>query len=192
MIGLLFLGILAAWAWIALTLGKKIPKWLGITRYSKALGVVFSLLVFVAPVADEIIGKYQFNRLCEEYAKVRTTIPNQSYKTLRPVASASFKITDAVKPTSVDVISFGEHAKAEVVRSVTSVNQIDGWLLRWLGLAATSSCGTWNMFELPLDEQEAIRHFQFPERQITEITQSELPDSLNNFYPQSKEQINGQ
>ena len=64
MIGLMFLFVFALWALIALALGRKIPQWLGITRHRTALGFVFALLVFVAPVADEIIAWPQMRALC--------------------------------------------------------------------------------------------------------------------------------
>ena len=64
MIGLMFLFVFALWALIALALGRKIPRWLGITRHRTALGFVFALLVFVTPVADEIIAWPQMRALC--------------------------------------------------------------------------------------------------------------------------------
>lgn len=64
MIGILFIFVIGLWLVIALALGRKIPKWLGITRHQKALGLVFALLVFVAPVADEVIAYPQMRGLC--------------------------------------------------------------------------------------------------------------------------------
>ena len=57
MIGLLFLLALGLWIAIAWYLGNTMPKLFGINRYQKSLGVTFALLVFMAPVADEIILK---------------------------------------------------------------------------------------------------------------------------------------
>lgn len=65
MIGILFFGAIAIWAWVALALGSKLPRWLGITRYRTAFGFVFALLVFVTPVADEIIAYPQLKMLCK-------------------------------------------------------------------------------------------------------------------------------
>jgi hypothetical protein len=70
MIGLSFIFVLGLWVVIAVALGRKIPKWLGIARYPKALGAVFALLVFVAPVADEIIAYPQMMTLCTGVEKV--------------------------------------------------------------------------------------------------------------------------
>ena len=64
MIGILFFGAIAVWALIALVLGVKLPEWLHIQRYRPAWAVVFVVLVFFAPVADEIIAYPQMQVLC--------------------------------------------------------------------------------------------------------------------------------
>lgn len=64
MIGLLFIGAIAIWAVVALALGSKIPLWLGLKQHRVALGFAFALLLFVAPVADEIIAWPQMQLLC--------------------------------------------------------------------------------------------------------------------------------
>lgn len=71
MFGLLGFGSIAAWfvlsLWIAWRLAKLVtPIWF------KALVVVaLTPLLFVAPVGDEIIGKYQFERYCKEAEEVK-------------------------------------------------------------------------------------------------------------------------
>ncbi len=64
MIGLLFFGAIALWGAIAIALGIKLPKWLGIQRYRPLWTVVLVPLVFFAPVADEIIAYPQMKALC--------------------------------------------------------------------------------------------------------------------------------
>lgn len=64
MIGLFFFFAIGLWVWIAVKLGTKIPQWLGVTRYRKVLSVLLISLIFVAPVADEIIAYPQMMALC--------------------------------------------------------------------------------------------------------------------------------
>jgi hypothetical protein len=66
MIGILFLFVIGLWIVISITLGIKIPLWLGLKRDRQVLMLapVFALLVFVAPVADEIIAYPQMMALC--------------------------------------------------------------------------------------------------------------------------------
>jgi hypothetical protein len=65
MIGILFFGTIAIWAFVALTLGIKLPKWLRIQRYRALCASVFVVLIFFAPVADEIIAYPQMQELCQ-------------------------------------------------------------------------------------------------------------------------------
>ena len=66
MIGLLFFVVITIWAAVAFALGSKIPLWLGLKQYRVALGSAFALLLFVAPVADEIIAWPQMQALCKK------------------------------------------------------------------------------------------------------------------------------
>lgn len=64
MIGLLFFGAITIWGVVAFALGSKIPQLLGVKRHRTAIGFAFALLLFVAPVADEIIAWPQMQALC--------------------------------------------------------------------------------------------------------------------------------
>lgn len=66
MIGLLFLFVFGLWIVISIILSIKIPKWLSITRYRTGLSAVLVMLIFVAPVADEIIAYPQMTALCKQ------------------------------------------------------------------------------------------------------------------------------
>lgn len=68
MIGFLFLIVIGLWLVIAITLGIKIPKWLGMKRDGHVLAIapVVAVLIFVAPVADEIIAYPQMMALCKQ------------------------------------------------------------------------------------------------------------------------------
>jgi hypothetical protein len=70
MTGLLFLIGIGLWLIVAIHLCKKIPRWLGVTKHSGLLGALVFPVVLAAPVADELIGRWQFSRLCEREAVV--------------------------------------------------------------------------------------------------------------------------
>ena len=70
MIGLLFFVGIGFWFIVAIILSRKIPRWLGVTKHVGIVSVLLFPVVLVAPVADEIIGRWQFNRLCEREAVV--------------------------------------------------------------------------------------------------------------------------
>jgi hypothetical protein len=66
MIGLLFLGVVCLWVFLAVKLTKQIPRLLGMTKYIWLLQTVFLLILLVGPFVDHIIGMRQFQKLCNE------------------------------------------------------------------------------------------------------------------------------
>jgi hypothetical protein len=70
MIFLIFLTGFVLWLTVTIMLSKKIPRWLGITKNGAVISVLLFPLILVAPIADELIGRWQFKRLCEREAVV--------------------------------------------------------------------------------------------------------------------------
>lgn len=70
MIGLLLFFGLAVWLMVAVWISKRILAWTSSSKYPIARGVAVFLLVLIAPVADELIGRWQFHQLCEREAVV--------------------------------------------------------------------------------------------------------------------------
>ena len=70
MMGIFFLTILGLWIIAAVALSYRIPRWLGIKKHPGITGVLLFPLVAVFPVADDLIGRWQFDRLCEREAVV--------------------------------------------------------------------------------------------------------------------------
>ena len=65
MIGLFILFVACLWLLLAVIFGFKIPKWLGLTRYRITFSILLSLLILIAPVADEVIAYPQVMALCK-------------------------------------------------------------------------------------------------------------------------------
>lgn len=77
MFGLIALALLSVWLFASIGLarwiGMRVPK----QRIRLVLTVFLAPIFFVLPLADEIIGKLQFDRLCEDAREIRIhgTIP---------------------------------------------------------------------------------------------------------------------
>ena len=63
MIGLMFLGAIVLWVFVAFMLGHKIPVWL---KLKPIWAWLFVPLVFFAPVMDEVIALPQAYALCKQ------------------------------------------------------------------------------------------------------------------------------
>lgn len=109
MIGILFLFVTGLWIVISIALGIKIPKWLGMKRDGQvlALAPVFTLLVFVAPVADEIIAYPQMRALCKQ-DRFFDLAPGMDEKKAhgRTVYSEERKTFSKLWPSSIEVLQW--------------------------------------------------------------------------------------
>jgi hypothetical protein len=107
MIGLLFLFVIGLWIVISITLGIKIPKWLGMKRDVQVLTLapVFVLLIFVAPVADEIIAYPQMKALCKQVTYFELA-PGMDEKSAfgRTVYYTQKTKKDSLWPPSVEIL----------------------------------------------------------------------------------------
>lgn len=70
MIGLLFFFIAGIWVLVAISISARLPRWLGVTRRTKTASQLLFPMVLVVPIADDLIGRWQFHRLCEREAVV--------------------------------------------------------------------------------------------------------------------------
>lgn len=86
MIGLLFLLGIGVWLVAAILISGRIPRWLGITKHTGAVSLLLFPIVLVAPVADDLVGRWQFRRLCEREAVVTLSPDWQRVKRARRVS----------------------------------------------------------------------------------------------------------
>lgn len=106
MIGIFFLIVFGLWIVISITLGIKIPKWLGMKRDGQVLALAtgVALLVFVAPVADEIIAYPQMRALCKQ-DRFFELVPGMDEKNSygRTVYSEERHANESIFPQTVEV-----------------------------------------------------------------------------------------
>lgn len=96
MIGILFLMGIGLWLVAAALLSKRMPRWVGITKYTTAASLLFFPLVLTAPIADELIGRWQFYRLCDREAVVTLSPEWEKVKRARRVSLPRSDVTGAV------------------------------------------------------------------------------------------------
>jgi len=70
MIFLMFLAGFGLWLTVTIMLSKRIPRWLGVTKHGAVISVLLFPVVLAGPIADDLIGRWQFYRLCDREAVV--------------------------------------------------------------------------------------------------------------------------
>ncbi|TXH91303.1 MAG: hypothetical protein E6Q78_00560 [Rhodoferax sp.] len=100
MIGLLFFAGLAIWLVLAVWISKRVLGWLGNSNYPITRGVAVFLLVLVAPVGDELIGRWQFHQLCEREAVVTLSPGWEKVKRAKWITNQQSEVDGYVIPVT--------------------------------------------------------------------------------------------
>ncbi len=155
MIGLLFLAGLCLWVWVCFIAARALVRRLPAKPWRPLVGLVAFAALFVAPVADEIVGGIQFRAMCEREAVLTIDAAKVRGRTLKE--DTAWSLSDN---TVLRVMRF-RHAfidpkTGEDLGSYVSLTTGGGWLFRSLGLPGKpmlfypSAC--WPEFRGKLDE----------------------------------------
>jgi hypothetical protein len=132
MIGVLFYGVLGLWGFFTYKfsgfLVKKIKQ--EIVKYC-VQGTVF-VLMFIAPVADEIIGGIQFRSLCNENAILVVDQAKVKGKTVISQELKRENINNYLLPITTEYFSFKDIDSDEILVSWNVFYAKGGWLSRSL------------------------------------------------------------
>ena len=147
MIGLLFIVVFVVWLVSAFYFGRAIPRWLGL---HPTWSFLFVPLAFIAPIADELIGRWQFNRLCEKEAVVWL---NPNWANVKAVRAVSPRLHSPARGTAIPIdiqrIAYIDSDTGQPFMTYNAVHTKGGLLLGTLGLGLGGTTTCW-----PKDESE--------------------------------------
>jgi hypothetical protein len=63
--GLIFIFIFGLWLTVCIYWARQAPEWFGVGRFKWVVSVLFFTLLLPLPLVDEIVGGWQFKKLCE-------------------------------------------------------------------------------------------------------------------------------
>lgn len=144
MIGLAFLMAVILWGFVCYKLASFIfNKTENLTIKKIGAGVLL-VFFFLFPVADEIIGGFQFRDLCSE--KVELIVDEKKARGRVVVAQPiQFKyIGDYFVPISLEYFSYKDRITGEVLVSWISLRTDGGWLSRSLNILSSKKPYTFN------------------------------------------------
>ena len=144
MSGIILLTVLALWFFIA----TKITGFLTSKIYLKIKGkwiysMVF-ILVFIAPVMDEIIGGFQFRALCTPENLLIYDADKVRGKTVRFKDLPDYSITNKIIPIQVVQNQWIDTATNETLITRKIFYASGGWLSRFVGFPQGSPPYTFN------------------------------------------------
>jgi hypothetical protein len=100
--------------------------------------VVFPALV-VLPLADEIIGGWQFNALCEEKTAIRVDETRAAGRRVFLLSEAPITVPGVLVPVTEQPFRFADVDTKEILISYSLLRAKGGWLMRTLGVSETDS-----------------------------------------------------
>lgn len=144
MIGLAFLAVITLWGFscykLAVFLSRKNEN-LTIKKISVGVLTVF---FFLLPIADEIIGGFQFRELCSK--KIELIVDEKKARGRVVVAQPiQYKyIGDYFVPISLEYFSYKDRITGEVLVSWIYLRADGGWLSRSLNILSSKKPYTFN------------------------------------------------
>lgn len=150
MIGLLFLAGIALWVTVAVMLSRRIPSWLGATQHRALLSVASFCVILLAPVADELIGRWQFYRLCEREAVVWLSPDWRTVKAVRHNDPPVTELMGFAVPIRVQGVEYLDASTGKPFLSFKGFHTSGGLLFGrfGLGLGLSTSCWPKNKTQL--------------------------------------------
>ena len=148
MIGLMFLAGIAVWLVGVSYLSKWILDFLDPKWRKAPVRALFFVVLLILPMVDEIIGRWQFNRLCEREAVVWLSPDWQKVTRAKRGPSKDESVSWTVIPITKTV---GEYLDMDTSRpffSSTSFYTRGGFLMRWISWEGGSSCRPSNRTEI--------------------------------------------
>ncbi len=141
MVGLLVLGIAAVWLFVAAWIARRASNWFPLRTASGVVGSIAFVCAAALHFADEVIGRWQFQRLCASEAVVWVH-PNAAKVIAARDASRSQDLVGFVFPIQEQVSEYVDSVTGEPFLRVKAFHTPGGFIMR-AGLNMGSSTACW-------------------------------------------------
>jgi hypothetical protein len=140
MAGLIVLGVATAWLLIAAKAAHLVASWFPLRPISGVAGVLTFVIAATVPFADEIIGRWQFQRLCTSEAVVWVH-PNAGHVIAARDASTSKDLTGFAFPVRAQISEYIDSITGEPFLRVNAFHTPGGFIMRaGLNMGGSTSC----------------------------------------------------
>ncbi|RCS56717.1 hypothetical protein [Parvibium lacunae] len=149
MIGILFLIGITVWLILAVMISKRIPRWVKATKHTTTISALAFPFVLVAPVADDLIGHWQFYGLCEKVAVVMLSPDWEKVKRAKDKYLPRVKVTSLINPIYSHIVQYVDVDTQEVFLSTKTLTTYGGFLRNhFYGLGSATECRPKNVSEV--------------------------------------------
>ena len=144
MSGLILLFILGVWGFASYSLARLIVGSIKNSNVRVAAHGVLMVLLFLAPVADDIIGGFQFRALCRDEAIFVIDIEKAKGATVVTLPNRDTELTDYILPIKKRYWEYKNVVTGETLISWNDFYAKGGWLSRTIGFPQGSPPYTFN------------------------------------------------
>lgn len=151
MSGLILLFVLGVWGFASYSLARLIVGSIKISNVRVVAHGVLMVLLFLAPVADDIVGGFQFRALCGEGAIIRVEENKARGKTVYLEDIVTENIKGFLIPIKKQIWSYRDINSNESLLVWNYYHAQGGWLSRLIGFPQGSPPYTFNGSCYPKD-----------------------------------------
>lgn len=140
MTGILLLIVVGLWVWVCVAVARALMRRLQMQPWRSLAGFTAFAALLVAPVADEIVGGFQFRALCEKNAVFRVGVENPEGRVTRFSANPANEILMGTALTIYDTgIEYIDVQSGEIVVKFHRYVAKGGIFIRSLGISENNS-----------------------------------------------------
>jgi hypothetical protein len=140
MTGILLIIVVIAWVIAVLKITGWATRRIQLRAMKLTVFTLLSSVLLVAPVADELVGKWQFDSLCKKYA---VQIIDEGIAMNRRVLYQRRTVDRFAEGTAleirIDPIVYIDAETKKVIVSYHTLHAKGGWLIRTLGISETNA-----------------------------------------------------
>lgn len=139
MSGLLLIGVAILWLWLALFIARWAVKEIKapLLQLAIATGIFTGLLI--APLGDEIVGKYQFKSLCHKNGRQQIDFQRIAGRKVLLSTGEYKDVSGTILETSAARERLLDPKSMEPLVTYLDYRSKGGWLIRALGISQTNA-----------------------------------------------------
>lgn len=161
MIGLTVLFIAGFWLWLAIKIGGLLLTKSENSISRKIAGILLFSLILVAPFADEIVGRIQFEKLCNTEAEAWVAPNAKEITSARRGIDKIEPREGLIFPVREQEFTYVDSKTGATFYSVKAFHTPGGWIMRHgLNLGNSSSCWPerWSSRDFGLDIDSMLKN----------------------------------
>jgi hypothetical protein len=136
---LYLLAVAFVWGAVALFIATKVTQRVRRRGWVNAARVALFLALLPLPLADEIVGKWQFERLCRDNAEIKLNLATAGGRTVHYQSQPPSEVSGTWIPVRTLPQRFVDATTKELVVSYDILRASGGRIVRLLGLSGSGS-----------------------------------------------------